>query len=150
MNNFEVVEDNYEEHIHEEHVHEEQIHEEHNHTHHEHSHTHTHVDADGNIYEHSHEHVHEHGHTHEHTQTKQVLNRMAKIIGHMQSIKRMVEDGKDCTEVLIQLSAVRSAINGVSKVILKDHMEHCIVDAVEDEDEKALEELSKAIDMLLK
>lgn len=97
-----------------------------------------------------HNHEHAHSHTHSHTQTKQVLNRISKIIGHMESVKRMVENGKDCTEVLIQLSAVKSAINGVSKVILKDHMEHCIVHAIEDEDTRALEELSKAIDMLLK
>lgn len=93
---------------------------------------------------------HTHTHGHEHTQTKQVLNRMAKIIGHMESIKTMVENGRDCTEVLMQLSAVKSAINGVSKVILKDHMDHCIVDAVEEHDTEALKEMEKAIDLLLK
>ena len=45
----------------------------------------------------------------------------------------MVEDGKDCTEgVLIQLAAVRSALTNTGKVILKDHIDHCIVDAVEE------------------
>ena len=52
-------------------------------------------------------HTHSHGHTH--ANTKQVLNRMNRAIGHMESIKRMVEDGRDCTEVLIQIAAVRSA-----------------------------------------
>ena len=65
-----------------------------------------------------------HAHTHTHTQTKAVLNRMSRLIGHLQSIKRMVEEGRDCSEVLVQLSAVDAAIRGVSKVILKDHMEH--------------------------
>ncbi len=115
---------------------------------------HTHIDENGNVYTHSHDqdlhHDHSHAHGHTHTQTKNVLNRMAKIIGHMESIRTMIENGRDCTEVLIQLSAVKSAINGVSKVILKDHMDHCIVDAVEDQNAEALAELEKAIDMLLK
>jgi DNA-binding FrmR family transcriptional regulator len=62
----------------------------------------------------------------------------------------MVEDGRDCAEVLIQLAAVRSAINGTCEVILKDHLEHCIVDAVESGDTKTLEELNRAVELLLK
>ena len=73
---------------------------------------------------------HAHTHTHSHQQTKAVLNRMSKIIGHMEAVKTMVENGRDCSEVLIQLAAVKSAIGGVSRVILKDHIDHCIVDAV--------------------
>ena len=49
-----------------------------------------------------------HTHAHPHTQTKAVLNRLSRAIGHLESVKRMVEDGRDCTEVLIQLAAVRS------------------------------------------
>ena len=75
---------------------------------------------------------------------------MSKLIGHLESIRHMVENGRDCSEVLIQLSAVKSAINGVSKIILKDHMEHCIVDAVQDGDKEALEQLNKAIDQFMK
>lgn len=95
-----------------------------------------------------HNHGHEHSHTHTHTQTKAVLNRMARLIGHMESIKKMVEDGRDCSEVLIQISAVRSALDGVSKVILKDHIEHCIIDAVQENDAESIEKLKDAIDKL--
>ncbi len=91
----------------------------------------------------------EHMHAHTHAHTKAVLNRMAKIIGHMESIKTMVENDRDCSEVLIQLAAVKSAISGVSRVILKDHMDHCIVDAVRDNDTKAIEELKAAVDKFL-
>ena len=56
----------------------------------------------------------------------------------------MVEEGRDCSEVLIQLSAVKSAINNTGKVILQDHIEHCIVDAIESGDHEALDELNKA------
>ena len=86
-------------------------------------------------------------HTHEHT--KAVLNRMSRAIGHMNAVKKMIEDGRDCSDVLIQLSAIKSEITGVSKVILKDHIDHCIVDAVKENDEDAIEQLKGAIDKLL-
>jgi len=115
---------------------------------HEHEHAHTHVLADGTVVTHTH--GAGHGHKHSHAHTKAVLNRMSRLIGHLESIKTMVEQGRDCSEVLVQLSAVRSAINGVSKIILKDHMEHCIVDAVRENDQEALEQLNKAIDQFIK
>ena len=62
----------------------------------------------------------------------------------------MVEDGRDCSEVLIQLSAVKSAINNTGKVILKEHIEHCMVEAVESGDHEAIEELTEAIDRFMK
>lgn len=107
---------------------------------------HRHVLEDGTVVEHTH--AHTHTHTHEHT--KAVLNRMSRVIGHMQSIKRMIEDGRDCSEVLVQLSAVKAAINNTGKVILQDHIEHCLVDAVESGDMQAIAELSKAIDQFIK
>ena len=111
---------------------------------------HTHVLADGTVIHHDH-HAHgTHGHQHSHTQTKAVLNRMARLIGHLESIKHMIEDGRDCSEVLVQLSAVDSAIKGVSRIILKDYLEHCIVDAVRDNDQQALEQLNRAIDRFIK
>ena len=94
--------------------------------------------------------LHEHHeHLHSHAHTKDVLNRMSRAIGHLESVKRMVEDGRDCSEVLIQLAAVRAALGSVSKIILKDHLEHCIVHAVEDNDQEAIEELEHAIDKLI-
>ena len=116
-------------------------------------HVHTHLLEDGTVIEHVHEdegHSHGHNHTHTHTHTKAVLNRLSRAIGHLESIRRMVEDGRDCSEVLIQLSAVKAAINNTGKVILQDHIEHCIVDAVESGDKEALEELNKAIDRFMK
>lgn len=108
---------------------------------------HVHILEDGTIVEHSHG---PHGHTHSHAHTKAVLNRLSRAIGHMESIRRMVEDGRDCSEVLIQLSAVKSAINNTGKIILQDHIEHCIVDAVENGDKEAIKELEKAIDRFMK
>ena len=103
-----------------------------------------------NSHGHSHEHIHEHSHGHYHQNTKAVLNRLSKIIGHLESVRKMVESGRDCSEVLVQLSAVKAAINNTGKVILKDHMEHCIVHAIEEGDNRAIEELNEAIDKFIK
>ena len=100
--------------------------------------------------EHTHEHSHEHGHVHSHEHTAAVSNRLARAIGHLEAVRKMVEDNRDCSEVLIKLAAVRSALASTSRIILKDHMEHCIVDAIEEHDPTALEELNRAIDKLLK
>lgn len=89
-------------------------------------------------------------HEHDHENTKAVLNRMSRAIGHMESVKRMVEEGRDCSEILIQISAVKSAINNIGKLILKDHISHCVVDAVEENDLEVLEELNDAIDKFIK
>ncbi len=75
---------------------------------------------------------------------------MSRIIGHMESTRRMVEDGRDCSEVLIQLSAIESAIKSVSRVILKEHMSTCIIDAVKHDDLDTIEELNKAIDKFIR
>lgn len=109
---------------------------------------HFHIHEDGTIHAHSHEEGHFHGHVHANTKT--VKNRLARVIGHLHAVERMIDDGRDCAEVLIQLAAVRSALNNICKIILKDHMDHCIVDAVASGDRATLDELDKAIDLLMK
>lgn len=104
---------------------------------HDHSHGPAHDPAHGS-----------HGHVHENQ--KAVVNRLARAIGHLEKVKRMVQAGEDCSEVLIQLSAVRNAIDSAGKVILQDHLRHCIVDAVEHDDKQAIEDLCRAIDKFMK
>ena len=94
--------------------------------------------------------THHHNHSHSHEHTKEVSNRLARAIGHLQKVKQMVESGEDCSEVLVQLAAVKSAINNTGKVILKDHMEHCIVHAVEGGNKTMIDELNNAIDKFMK
>lgn len=120
------------------------LHEAHTHTHEACEHSHTHEPGE-------HSHTHEPGeHSHTHQNTKAVVNRLSRAIGHLTAVRTMVEDGRDCSEVLIQLAAVRSAINGICDVILQDHIDHCIVDAVQEGDTQAIEELNKAIKLLMK
>ena len=109
---------------------------------------HSHEDG---LYDHQHEHhSHEHDHVHSQQEKKAVINRLSKAIGHLESVKRMVEKDADCSDVLIQLAAVRSAINNTGKVVLKNHMNHCIVEAVEENDLEAIERLNQAIDKFMK
>ena len=85
-----------------------------------------------------------------HHDTQEIIHRLSRAIGHLEAVRRMVEEGRDCSEVLIQLAAVKSAVNNTGKVILKDHINHCIVDAVETGEQKALDDLSTAIDRFIK
>ena len=121
---------------------------------HEHNIPHLHHEADVHDADHNHEHAHSHdhaeGHGHVHENTQAVLNRLSRAIGHLESVRKMVENGRDCSEVLIQIAAVRAAITNIGKVILQDHIQHCIVDAVEHDDEQALDALCQAIDKFVK
>lgn len=98
----------------------------------------------------AHSHGRGHRHVHSKAEKKAVLNRLSKAIGHLEAVKRMVERDADCSEVLIQLAAVRSAINNTGKVVLKNHMNHCIVEAVEENDQDAITKLNEAIDKFIK
>lgn len=114
------------------------------------THSHDHDELHRLGIDHDHSHAHGHGHTHTHENTKAVLNRLSRAIGHLQSVRRMVEDGRDCTDVLVQVAAVRSAIDNTGKVILQDHLKHCIIDAAREGDEQAIDDLCKAIDKYIK
>ena len=61
----------------------------------------------------------------------------------------MLEDDADCAEVLIQLAAVRSALAGLGKEIINEHISHCIYHAIKDGDTAAVEEFQKAIEKFI-
>ena len=109
----------------------------------------------GSAHTHDGAHTHTHNndaaaHGHRHTNTKAVLNRMNRAIGHMEAVRSMIEDGRDCSEVLIQIAAVRSAINNIGKIILEDHISHCVVYAIETGDDQVLRDLNDAINKFIK
>jgi DNA-binding FrmR family transcriptional regulator len=90
-------------------------------------------------------------HTHLHENQQSVLNRLARIEGHVRAVKRMVEQGKPCPDVLVQIAAVRSALNGVGRVILEDHIKSCMVDAVESGNfEDAYRDLEQSLDRFIR
>ena len=112
--------------------------------------SHTQANTDTHTHANTHTQANIHTQTHTHTETKKVLDRLSRAIGHMEAVKKMVEEGRDCSEILVQIAAVRSAVNNIGKIILKDHIDHCVVDAVETGDRKVLEDLSEAIDRFVK
>ncbi|MCD7818041.1 MAG: metal-sensing transcriptional repressor [Clostridiales bacterium] len=91
-----------------------------------------------------------HSHEHNHPHAKAVSNRLARAIGHLEAVKGMVDRGEDCTQILIQIAAVRSAINNAGKVLLEDHINHCMVDAVKNKDYDKIAELNDAIQKFIK
>ena len=97
-----------------------------------------------------HSHPHNHSHTHDPEEIKKISNRLARAAGHLKKVQQMVEDNCDCAEVLVQLSAVIGALNSTGRQILKHHIDHCIVHAVMENDQEAIEELNRAIDTFLK
>jgi DNA-binding FrmR family transcriptional regulator len=95
-------------------------------------------------------HIHGQGLPHVHENQKAVINRLSRASGHLEKVKRMVENGEDCSEVLVQLAAVRSALDNTGKVILKDHLSHCVVEAVAVGDIEAIDDICQAIDKFMK
>ena len=87
-------------------------------------------------------------HHHEHHQA--ALNRLARIEGHVHAIHRMLEEDKPCPDILLQIAAVRAALNSVGRVILEDHLQTCMVDAVERDDyAQALRDLKLSLDKFI-
>lgn len=113
---------------------------------HEHEHTHDYDHA----HPHEHDHADDHKHPHHHENTKYVQNRLARASGHLQHVRAMVDEGEDCSDVLMQLSAVIGALQSIAKVILKDHLDHCVVDAVQSGDTQTLDDFKKAIDRYIR
>lgn len=93
---------------------------------------------------------HNHGHRHEHKYRKQIVNRLSRIEGHVRSVKEMTSDGRDCSDILLQIAAIRKALDNAAKLLLKDHLESCVVDALRHGEQKTLEDLNKALDHFIR
>ncbi len=87
---------------------------------------------------------------HVHKERKNVINRLSRISGHAEAIKKMYEEEKDCEDILIQITAVKSALNNVGKIILQDHIDSCLAKAIEEEDKEAINKLNSAIDKFMR
>jgi DNA-binding FrmR family transcriptional regulator len=88
------------------------------------------------------------GSTHKHR--NKVIDRLSRIEGHVKGIKKMVEEDRDCPDLLHQIAAVKAAINKTGELILEDHIESCMVDAVnEGTTEQYVKDLKAAISKLI-
>jgi len=87
---------------------------------------------------------------HEHAHKKSVLARLARIEGHVRAVRRMVEGDTACPEILIQIAAVRSALNAAGRLILEDHVRGCLIDAAQEGDfEVVFKDLKNSLDKFI-
>ncbi len=88
------------------------------------------------------------GSTHKHR--KKVIDRLSRIEGHIRGIKKMVEEDRDCPDLLHQIAAVKAALNKTGELILEDHIESCLIDAVKQgSTEEYVQNLKEAITKLI-
>lgn len=81
---------------------------------------------------------------------KSLINRLNRISGQINGIKKMVEESAYCTDILIQVSAVNSALNSFNKALLSEHIRTCVADNIRKGDEEIVEELVNTLQRLMK
>ncbi|GIN94195.1 copper-sensing transcriptional repressor CsoR [Siminovitchia terrae] len=91
-------------------------------------------------------------HVHRNLDEKKMLqNRLKRIEGQVRGIQKMVDDDRYCADILIQLTAVSSALKQVGLTLLEKHTHHCVADAIKSGDgDDAIEELMKIVNQLVK
>ena len=73
--------------------------------------------------------------------------RLAKIIGQIQAIDRMIDEDIPCEDILSQISAAKSALNKAGQVVLEGHIKHCVRDGIEHGDaDQTIEKFTKAVE----
>ncbi len=91
-----------------------------------------------------------HRHVHDEESLRRIVNRLSRIEGHIRGIKTMVQESRPCPEVLVQVAAVRGALDRVARIILDEHLTQCIGRAAEEGNiEVEIEELKAALDRFL-
>jgi CsoR family transcriptional regulator, copper-sensing transcriptional repressor len=101
--------------------------------------------------EHDHSHDHSaHPHVHSEESLKRIVNRLSRIEGHVRGIKTMVQQNSPCPDVLLQIAAVRGALDRVARIVLDEHLSECIARASKEGNiETEIEQLKAALDRFL-
>lgn len=95
-------------------------------------------------------HAHVHPHIHSEESLRRIVNRLSRIEGHIRGIKMMVQESRSCPDVLVQLAAVRGAIDRVSRIILDEHLTECVARAAREGNiEEEIDGLKAALDRFL-
>jgi len=82
---------------------------------------------------------------------EQVQVRFKRIEGQVRGLQKMVDDDRYCIDVLTQVSAAKAALDAVALLLLQDHTEHCVVDAIQAGDgTQKIRELNEAVERLVK
>lgn len=78
-----------------------------------------------------------------------LLNRLNRIEGQVRGVKRMIEEGAYCDDVLNQIASIQAALNGAARVLLEKHVKNCIKEQIRAGDDDAVEELMKTLSRLI-
>ena len=103
------------------------------------------------VHHHTHQHQHPiHNHVHSEESLRKIVNRLSRIEGHIRGIKSMVQQNSPCPDVLLQIAAIRGALDRVARIVLDEHLTECIGRAAQEGDiEVELEQLKAALDRFL-
>ncbi|WP_392531656.1 metal-sensing transcriptional repressor [Nostoc sp. C117] len=108
--------------------------------------------------EHTHEHLDRtpghgelaHPHMHSEESLRRIVNRLSRIEGHVRGIKTMVQQSSPCPDVLLQIAAVRGALDRVARIVLDEHLTECIARAAKEGNmEVEIQQLKAALDRFL-
>jgi len=81
----------------------------------------------------------------------QVKGRLRRIEGQIRGVQKMVDDDRYCIDVLTQVAAVKAALDAVALLLLEDHTEHCVVEAIQAGDGSTkIRELNEAVERLVR
>ena len=78
---------------------------------------------------------------------KDTTTRLNRAIGQLNGVKQMIEGGRYCGDVLVQLAAAQSAVKAVSRMLLEDHLQSCVVEEIQ---QGNTEVISEVVDLLKK
>jgi DNA-binding FrmR family transcriptional regulator len=82
---------------------------------------------------------------------EEVRRRLRRIAGQVRGLEKMIDDDRYCIDVLTQVSAVKAALESVALLLVEDHVEHCVTDAIRAGDgSEKVRELTTAIERLVK
>jgi CsoR family transcriptional regulator, copper-sensing transcriptional repressor len=91
-----------------------------------------------------------HAHIHSEESLRPIVNRLSRIEGHVRGIKAMVQEGRPCPDVLVQIAAVRGALDRTARIILDEHLTECVARAAQAGNiEVEIAELKAALDRFL-
>ena len=81
---------------------------------------------------------------------KDLMNRLKRIEGQVRGVEGMLENDAYCTDILIQVSAITSALNSFNKVLLANHMRSCVADNIREGNDEIIDELVVTLQKLMK
>ena len=81
---------------------------------------------------------------------KDLMNRLKRIEGQVRGVEGMLENSAYCTDILIQVSAITSALNSFNKALLSNHMKTCVADNIREGNDEIIDELVVTLQKLMK